>query len=119
MNEIVFESAARVHPEENNGKNAADAFLEILLSNQGKWIKYCKKNEPMIYNSIDKEKFETASKCNHCRIPFKDDDIKVRDHGKLELTFFSSFSFRTVIIFSDHFTGRFLGAAHQVGIEKY
>ena len=117
LNEIVFESAARIHPEDNDGQTAADAFLGLLLSNQGNWLKYCKKNEPMIFNSVDKEKFENALKCSHCRIPFKNDDVKVRDHGKV-LNFISYFFVMKIIPQNllDHVTGRFLGAAHQASL---
>ena len=76
------------------GENAVYKFMENMLE-----VNWCKSkmkkhfNKPLKMTKENKADFQKATKCNICDKPYKDKDIRVRDHC--------------------HITGKFRGSAHQ------
>ena len=77
------------------GENAVYKFMENMLE-EVNWCKSKMKkhfNKPLKMTDEDETDFQKATKCHICDRPYKDKDIRVRDHC--------------------HITGKFRGSAHQ------
>ena len=77
------------------GENAVYKFMENMLEE----VNWCKSkikkhfNKPLKMTKENETDFQKATKCHICDKPYKDKDIRVRDHC--------------------HITGKFRGSAHQ------
>ena len=77
------------------GENAVYKFMENMLE-EVNWCKSKMKkhfNKPLKMTKENETDFQKAAKCHICDKPYKDKDIRVRDHC--------------------HITGKFRGSAHQ------
>ena len=77
------------------GENAVYKFMENMLE-EVNWCKSKMKkhfNKPLKMTKKNETDFQKATKCHICDKPYKDKDIRVRDHC--------------------HITGKFRGSAHQ------
>ena len=77
------------------GENAVYKFMENMLE-EVNWCKSKMKkhfNKPLKMTKENETDFQKATKCHICDKPYKDKDIRVRDHC--------------------HITGKFRGSAHQ------
>ena len=77
------------------GENAVYKFMENMLE-EVNWCKSKMKkefNKPLKMTDEDEDSFQKSDKCHICNKPYKDKDIRVRDHC--------------------HITGKFRGSAHQ------
>ena len=77
------------------GENAVYKFMENMLE-EVNWCKSKMKkefNKPLKMTDEDEDSFQKSDKCHSCNKPYKDKDIRVRDHC--------------------HITGKFRGSAHQ------
>ncbi len=83
-----------IHEHSNICENAADNFLEHLLSEENRWIrKLLDASQPMKMSRNDVLSFEDKTECYLCGIGFSAKAVKCRDHS--------------------HITGAYLGAACQ------
>ena len=77
------------------GEMAINKFMNDMLAE----VKYCQKvvrkhfHKPMEMTDEDKESFEKAEECHICKTPYKESDVRVRDHC--------------------HVTGKYRGSAHE------
>ena len=77
------------------GEKSVHKFMENMLE-EVKWCKSKMKkcfNKPLKMTEVNETDFQKATKCYICDKPYKDADIRVRDHC--------------------HITGKFRGSAHQ------
>ena len=77
------------------GEMAINKFINDMLAE----VKYCQEVEmehfskPMEMTDEDKESFKRAEECHICKTPYKESDVRVRDHC--------------------HVTGKYRGSAHE------